>query len=921
MYKKIVRVSGVAAMVACAVCSKAAFGDIFGSDVPPLFDDGKTEWKVVVAPDADPCVRFAVEEFTNAVARVSGVELPVVASDEGVKHAVRFFAGGAKWAKEEVEYRVKGDDLLITGNQPRAVLHSAYAFLDRELGVRWLWPGADGAFFPERKTWKFPSGCAFKYEPVIWFRGFHHCGDWRGRNDFLLWQTRNYANIHRHGNWKGEEKFGQYSMPSMHNANLNGDKKLFAEHPECYALLSGHRSMVNICFSSELGAQKVADKIGADIERRVKAAPLDVISIFPNDNQDYCQCPDCKALGVSTAWFRYYNKVVKLLKKRFPGLRFATIAYQGYLDVPDCRFEDTEFIEYASHPRCHVHKWCDETCKANVSEMKRFREWCARDDVKIGHYAYEYDAISGHSIFMPFFSMIGDAVEKAAEMKLVTQIPEVGLSPKGGPDVKAGAIQNRLTILYYARKMWQPDLTLEAFLDDLCKYAYGKAAKPMKEYFLIMDKAWGDMGGKIGLFADCMNVAANLLKDEKVRQRSAALLAEAEELVREGDERSQRNVMREKALYGQWTDYRDLRMGNNVSFKLPKVEKDARLGRGNAPKTALKTKDGKDGSAKVCGYWTPKVEIVFAFSGAAATEIALTDAYSERYLFSFRDGQKKARRVSDVGVEMTTWKPEWTAEKKGQGVLFRLPMSAFGHEPAANEQWDIRFVAGAEAYPVREDVTVKLAFLAAPAAERPIVFYAGDKRCLGAIPALRAGAEADGWKLIACTNSAELAANVGKADSYYLQVPDAKAFTPEIAAVIRENVRNGGSLIARSWGTVPLQKIFGDTNLVCACEAPKDYPLSERHAKYVREGDWCRKPWNFERTLRNWFSPCYMLVPYAPKGEWVEYASMPSKADEKRMIPFVSGLKYGKGVVILVGETLHCSHFWIIDNIRRDLGL
>ena len=900
----------------------AAFGGWFSSDVPPLFENGRTEWKIVVAADAPECIRFAATEFSNAVARVSGAALPVVTSGEGVAHAVKIFADDEGWAKERVQYRLKGGDLLLTGNQPRAALHAAYAFLDRELGVRWLWPKEDGAYYPERKKWAFPSKFGFDHTPAIWFRGFHHCGDWRDRNDFLLWETRNYVNIHRHGNWTGEEKYGHYSMPSMHNANLNGEKKLFAEHPECFCMLNGHRSMINICFSSDLGAQKVAERIGNDVARRTKQAPVDIISIFPNDNQDYCQCPECKAKGVANGWFEYFNKVVNILHGRFPKLRFATLAYQGYLDVPKCRFENVEFIEYASHPRCHIHKWGDETCKSNVSELKRLKDWCARDDVKIGHYAYEYDAISGHSIFMPFFSMVGDAVEVAAELGLVTQITEVGLSPKKGPDVKAGAIQNRLTILYYARKMWQPELTLEAFLDDLCATAYGAAAKPMKEYFLAVDGAWGAQPGKIGLFADGMNVSANLLKDDKVRAKTAALLAEAEKLAANGDERTRRNVQREKALYEQWVDYRELRLGNAVSFKLPKVNAGERLGKGNAPKTALKAKNGKDGAVKVCGYWTPKTEIVFAFTGAAEGEVTLVDAYAERYTFSFRGGAKSAKRISDVGVEMTTWKPEWTAEAKGgKGLLIRLPMAAFGHEPAANEKWDARFASGAEAYPVREDVTVKLDFLAAPAAERPILFYAGDKRCLGGIPALRAQAEADGWKLLPCTNAAELAANVAKTDSYYLQVPDSKAFTPEVAAVIREHVRGGGTLLARSWWTVPLQKIFGDTNVVCACEEPKDYPLGERHVKYVREGDWCKKPWDFDRKLRGWFAPCYMMVPYAPKGEWIEYASMPSKKDEKRMIPFVAGLKYGKGAVIIVGETLHISHFWLIDNIRRDLGL
>lgn len=64
-----------------------------------------------------------------------------------------------------------------------------------------------------------------------------------------------------------------------------------------------------------------------------------------------------------------------------------------------------------------------------------------------------------------------------------------------------------------------------------------------------------------------------------------------------------------------------------------------------------------------------------------------------------------------------------------------------------------------------------------------------------------------------------------------------------------------------------------------------------------------------------------MMVPVSPEGQWVEYASMPWVKDETKMVPFISALKYGKGVVIIVGETLHVSHFWLIDNIRRDLSL
>ncbi len=917
-----------------SACLAALLPFLCGAGLPPLFDNGATEWKIEVATNAAPAVAFAVEEFTNALMCVSGVAFDVVAPGEGGGHAVRFVAGDAEnFADEVVEYRVDGGHLILQGNLPRATLHAAYAFLQRELGVRWLWPGETGAFFPKLEKWAVPASLAFRHTPSVKYRGFHHCGDWRDRAAFNLWQTRNFATIHRHGVAKGEEKYGQYSMISMHNANLNGEKELFAEHPECFCELAGHRSMINICFSSELGAEKVAARLAAQIEGfRRRGAPLDIVSIFPNDNQDYCQCAKCKALGVSTAWFAYYNKVVKILKAKYPDLRFATLAYQGYLDVPDCKIENTEFIEYASHPRCHIHKWGDETCAANVGELKRLKAWCARGDVAVGHYAYEYDAISKHPVFMPFFSMIGDAVETVVQNHLATSIPEVSLSPKGGPDVTAHAVQNRLTQLFYARKMWDVRLTLDDFLADTCRTAFGPAAKPMAEYFRAMDAVWGAQPGRIGLFADGMNVSANLLADDKVRARAAALLAEAEKLA-QGDETALRNVLREKILYGQMASYRELRLGNAVAVNLPRLKTGEAFGDALAPWHALVgVKDGTPGGigARLAWFVSPDPKnnaktvadkLVAEWRGTDAATLSIAGAGGERYAFWVGKEGKGQRKISDVGVEETTWAPDWTVSTLADRLVFEIPFTAFVNRPVADEAWEVRLSApGGWAFPQREDVMAKMSFLAAGAVDRPIVYYAGDPRCHRGIPGVRTQGEADGWKVFACTNDAEVAAVAGKAETFMFQVPRGDCVASNTAEVIRAKVRAGGTLLVRSWWSPPLARILGDKSLDVRCEAPKDYPLGERHAKWVMEGDWCKAPWNMEGAVRHGFAPCYMQVPYAPEG-WVQYAKMPAQADESRLIPFVSALKYGDGAVIVVGETLGVSHFRLIDNIRRDLGL
>ena len=907
---------------------------------PPLFENGRTAWKVVLPDDAPPPVAFAAQELTNALTRVSGAAFAIVPSREGEGPFVRFATRDDRWDDEKVAYNLVGDDLVFGGNQPRAALHAVYAFLQRELDVRWLWPGEDGAFFPPRASWSFPKNFGFKHTPSIRYRGFHHCGDWRDRDAFNLWQTRNFAVIHRHGVWSQAAKFGQYNMLSTHNANLNGDKELFAEHPECYCLIGGKRYMFNICFSSDLAAEKVAEKLAKDLRRRASGVPVDILSIFPNDNQDYCQCDACKAKGVSTAWFSFYGKLVEILSKEFPDLRFATIAYQGYRDVPGCAIPKTEFVEYASHGRCHIHLWGDKSCGSNVSELKRFEDWRARGGVPLGHYAYEYDAISRHGIFMPFFSMIGDVLETGVRLGVVSTLPEVSLSPKNGPEIKVHAVQNRLTILYYAWKMWDVSLTLDDFLEDISRHAFGPAAAPMKEYFLLLDKAWGQMEGRISLFADGMNVAGNLFRDEATPRGAAALLAKAEKLAA-NDARALGNVLREKALFQQMLDYRELKSGAGPAINLPRLDEAAPFGDGAATWHPLRKADGADGGVRVRGCWrtrtvvsgkstkTTAAALAFEFDGATDAAVAIETDSGARLLFAFKDGKTRQRMVSDVGVEATNWQPEWSAAKEGGRLVFRIPAEILPQIPSSGDSWHVRLASGNASLPFKPDTSAQMNFIPSAAADRPIAFYPCDSNLprlantIRAIPSLRNLAVADGWKLVPCTNREEFAAAAAAPgiDTFLLATPIKGGFTPEAAEALQAKVKAGGTLIARSWWTIPLDVILGDPAVKCHCAAPKDYPLGDRHAKWVRDGDWLKKPWDIEGNIRRTFSPCYMQVPDAPEGAWVEYASMPSKDDESKMIPFLSAMRYGKGVIIIVGESLNASHFRLIDNIRADLGL
>ena len=922
----------------CAILAFAAAAAVAAQPLP-LFEGGSTKWVVVLPEGAPPPVAFAAQELTNALAKVSGAAFPVVARREGDGPAIRFEYGDEKWCDEIVAYKTDGRDLVLSGNQPRAALHAAYAFLQRELGVRWLWPGEDGAFFPQRDSWSMPAKFGYRHTPSIRYRGFHHCGDWRDRAAFNLWQTRNFAVIHRHGVRKEEARYGQYCMIASHNANLNRSTELFKEHPECFAELGGKRCMLNVCFASDLAAEKVAEKLAGEMRagQARGLVPTDILEIFPNDNQDYCQCAKCREMGVSNGWFSFYNKVVGKLSAQFPEMRFATLAYQGYRDVPANPVGNTEFVEYASHGRCHIHKFGDPSCKSNVAELKRLEDWCARGGVPMGHYAYEYDSISRHWIFMPFFSVIGDAVETSAKLGLVTQIPEISLSPAKGPDIQAHAIQNRLTILYYAWKMWDASLTLEDFLADITSCAFGKAAAQMKEYFLLLDGAWGRMEGSISLFADGMHVATRLLADNAVREKAGALLAEAERLAA-ADERPLRNVLREKALFGQMLDNRALATGNDAVLHFPRLGVEDAFDDSRAPWRPLLRADGAPGDVFIRGCWRAKEEkrgaktviageeLVIAWRGTAEGLLEISGEDGESYSFGYKGGVKSQRMVSEVGVEVATWAPEWRVEEKDGGLVFHIPLTAFRRRPEWSANWRGRLSARGQGYPFRDDLTARIMLIAAGRAERPMAYYPGEQRAnmranyLRAIPSIRLQAEEYGWELIPCTNRQELAAAATRTDTFYLCIPDRDCVSPETAAIIREKVRAGGTIYARSYHPIPLGTILGDPAVKCHVGSPKDFPLGQRKAKWVREGDWCRKPWNVEQQVRHSYAPCYMQVPDGPAGAWIEYASMPARDNPEKMLPFISAMKYGDGAVIIAGESLNVSVFRLIDNLRQDLG-
>ena len=165
-------------LISLAACT-AALADI------TLVRDGKAQ-AVIIVPEglsknvqrpasqltsAGMGVPLAAVELADYLQKVSGVR-PVIATEtqNGVEAVSRIYIGHCKAnadlavQPEEFVVRTMGDDLHIRGGDVapggqicQGTLYGVYDFIERELGVRWLFPSEHGEVVPRRSTITIPD--------------------------------------------------------------------------------------------------------------------------------------------------------------------------------------------------------------------------------------------------------------------------------------------------------------------------------------------------------------------------------------------------------------------------------------------------------------------------------------------------------------------------------------------------------------------------------------------------------------------------------------------------------------------------------------------------------------------------------------------------------------------------------------------
>ena len=119
----------LAALTSSASCVAPSGTAALIEKAMPLFENGKSVWVVSVPEGASRPIRYAAEELTNTIAKISGARLRVMAEPQVFgKNVIRLVCTGNEMV-DEFFVKTEPGEVILTGNSPRATLFAAYQFL------------------------------------------------------------------------------------------------------------------------------------------------------------------------------------------------------------------------------------------------------------------------------------------------------------------------------------------------------------------------------------------------------------------------------------------------------------------------------------------------------------------------------------------------------------------------------------------------------------------------------------------------------------------------------------------------------------------------------------------------------------------------------------------------------------------------
>ena len=470
---------------------------------------------IILIKDAPPGTRDAAVTLANYIEKISGARPAVVDGEPpappraiwvGFQPVLETLFPKTNFAFQHPEETliacnehhlvIAGRDRVVGDKQvEHGTSNAVFSFIEKDLGVRWLWPGALGTDVPQRR----------RIALTPFERRFHPL--FRSR---LLW-PRNPAEWHR------AQRLLDHSLryQAGHGFTDWWDK-YHEQHPDYFALLpNGTRTPqkspreVKLCESNPA----VAAQWLANAEQAFREDPTRItMSASPNDSGGFCMCANCRAMdhpdgpplwgyvALTDRMVKFWNVLARGLRERFPDREawVGAYAYSAYLTPPVAeKLEPNIAIGYVGHMPIAS----EETRR---KEKEQWLAWARQAKAMV--YRPNLFHYSGGFLGLPTVSLR----KTIEDFRFLAGHQCIGLEVDSLP--MCWATQG-VQFYLMAQLAYDPLQDGEAVLRDYFARGFGPAADEVAAYFAVLEKAHDAVLERIKLSSGWARQATDVFQD------------------------------------------------------------------------------------------------------------------------------------------------------------------------------------------------------------------------------------------------------------------------------------------------------------------------------------------------------------------------------------------------------------------------
>ncbi|MBQ7256551.1 MAG: DUF4838 domain-containing protein [Abditibacteriota bacterium] len=451
--------------------------------------DGKPFSLVVLGKDATEPEKYACEEFVKYIEKITGAKLSVRETPKAGSNNI--IIGQTRLAKSILKNypwnKLKDDGiiihtdkktLVIAGDRPRGTIYAVYEALQK-IGVVFLTSKEE--YIPNIKTIDFNINK--EHTPPFMSRDLYskeaignpiYNTKIRCNGFFFERDTNGVPTLQN-------PKYGGYVdlLLWVHSFRILLNPEKYKDHPEYFALVRGERQVsmgAQICLSNPNMVNEVTKNVLRELDMRPNTK---IISVSQNDNENKCECENCKALyekyGNSGAVLTLINHVAREVAKKYPETYVETLAYNWTMEaskniVP----EDNVIIRLCTSLNSFARPIKDQ--KTNGKFYKSLTEW---SKISKSLYIWDYCINFYNSyVYFPNIQNLQENFKLYRDNKVKAIFCQCDF-------INENYCMNHLRDYLLAKLMWDPDINFEEEKMKFMKLWYGPGAEDMNKFIKV----------------------------------------------------------------------------------------------------------------------------------------------------------------------------------------------------------------------------------------------------------------------------------------------------------------------------------------------------------------------------------------------------------------------------------------------------